>query len=286
MSKSVIRSNFSHDVNSQQSNIVLKILTKGFIKKFGSTSVQRTTPTATQLTYARYGLWHYVKKGKQEVDPYRDLQSAGRNLRGLIRVLLFKRFESSVYAFKRTISRLLNVHKIFLNALDNGIVAAGEEAQQILYDASNFNEDDIDTDERDVLDELRKLSESYDIEDFNVKSLREDIQHDIEILTQILEPVKKITTAEDAKLQTLKNLLDTEPLRDGKRLIFTRYIDTADYLYKNLKTEDTEVIYSSDKDKQKIVARFAPNANPEHRHRTPMKTNSTHSLPQMSLQRD
>ena len=63
------------------------------------------TGTVTQLTYARYGLWHYVKKGKQGVAPYRDLQSAGRNLRGLIRVLLFKRFESSVYAFKRTISR-------------------------------------------------------------------------------------------------------------------------------------------------------------------------------------
>ena len=36
-------------------------------------------------------------------------------------------------------------------------------------------------------------------------------------------------------------------------------------LDKNLKTEDTDVIYSSNKDKQKIVARFAPNANPEHR---------------------
>ena len=220
--------------------------------------------TDVQLTYARYGLWHYVKKGKQGILPYRDLQSAGKNLRGLIRVLLFKRFESSVYAFKRTISRLLNVHHLFLDALDNGIVAAGEEAQQILYDAGNFNEVDIDSDERDVLDELEKLSESYDIQDFNVKALREDIQHDIEVLTQILEPIQKITTLEDAKLQTLKNLLKTAPLRDGKRLIFTRYIDTAQYLYENLKTDDTEVIYSSNRDKQKIVARFAPNANPEH----------------------
>ena len=220
--------------------------------------------TAAQLTYARYGLWHYVKKEKQEVFPYRDLQSAGRNLRGLIRVLLFKRFESSVYAFKRTISRLLNVHKIFLNALDNGTVAAGEEAQQILYEASSLNEADIDTDERDILDQLQKLSESYDIKDFNVKSLREDIQHDIEILTQILDPVKQITTAKDAKLQTLKKLLDTKPLCNGKRLIFTRYIDTAEYLYRNLESEDTDVIYSSNKDKQKMVARFAPKANPEH----------------------
>lgn len=226
------------------------------------------TDTIAQLTYARYGLWHYVKKGKQKVAPYRDLQSAGKNLRGLIRVLLFKRLESSVYAFKRTISRLLNVHKIFLNALDDGIVAAGEEAQQILYEASNFNEADIDADESDILDELRKFSESYDIKDFNVKSLRKDIQHDIEILTQILEPVQRITTVKDAKLQTLKNLLDTKPLCDGKRLIFTRYIDTAEYLYDNLQTEDTDVIYSSNKNKQKIVARFAPNANPEHRQST------------------
>ena len=226
------------------------------------------TTTATQLTYARYGLWHYVKKGKQEVTPYRDLQSAGRNLRGLIRVLLFKRFESSVYAFKRTISRLLNVHKIFLNALDNGIVAAGEKAQQVLYDASSVDEADIDADERDISDELRKLSESYDIKDFDVKSLRKDIQHDIEVLTQILEPVKQITTAKDAKLQTLIKLLDTKPLCNGKRLIFTRYIDTAEYLYQNLESEDTDVIYSSNKDKQKMVARFAPKANPEHRQST------------------
>ena len=227
-----------------------------------------TKTTAAQLTYARYGLWHYVKKGKQEVAPYRDLQSAGRNLRGLIRVLLFKRFESSVYAFKRTISRLLNVHKIFLNALDNGTVAAGEKAQQVLYDASSVDEADIDADERDVFDQLQKLSKSYDIKDFDVKSLRKDIQHDIEVLTQILEPVKQITTAKDAKLQTLKKLLDTKPLCDGKRLIFTRYIDTAEYLYQNLESEDTDVIYSSNKDKQKMVARFAPKANPEHRQST------------------
>ena len=225
----------------------------------------RNENTTAQLTYARYGLWHYVKIEKQEVSPYQDLQSAGRNLRGLIRVLLFKRFESSVYAFKRTIYRLLTVHTLFLEALDNGIVAAGEAAQQILYDASNASESDINADERDILDELGNLSESYDIDDFNVALLRQDIQHDIEVLKRILEPVTEITAAKDAKLQTLIELLNTPPLNEGKRLIFTSYIDTANYLYQNLKSEDTDVIYSSNKDKQKIVGRFAPNANPEHR---------------------
>ena len=220
--------------------------------------------TTAQLTYARYGLWNYVKQEKQDVEPYRDLQSAGINLRGLIRVLLFKRFESSVYAFKQTISRLLTVHTIFLNALDDGTVAAGEAAQQILYDASNANDTDIDNTERDILDQLGNLTENYDINDFNVGVLRRDIEHDIKVLKQILEPVEQISEDEDAKLQTLIKLLNTPPLNDGKRLIFTSYIDTAEYLYKNLQTDDTAVIYSSShKNKQKIVGRFAPNANPE-----------------------
>lgn len=218
-----------------------------------------------QLTYARYGLWNYVKPDKQEVEPYRELQSAGRNLRGLIRVLLFKRFESSVFAFKRTISRLLTVHTLFLKALDAGKVAAGDAAQQILYDASNESADDIDVVERFVIDQLGKLSESYDTKDFNVADLRQDIEHDITVLRQILKPVEKITEEEDAKLQKLIELINSTPLNAGKRIIFTSYIDTANYLYRNIQTDDTDVIYSSSKDKQKIVGRFAPIANPEFR---------------------
>lgn len=229
---------------------------------------QKKESNTSQLTYARYGLWNYVKTEKQEVDPYRDLQSAGRNLRGLIRVLLFKRFESSVYAFKRTISRLLTVHTLFLEALDEDIVAAGKAAQQILYDASNATESDINADERYILDQLGNLSESYDTKDFNIADLRRDIEHDITVLKQILEPVEKITEEEDAKLQKLIELINSPPLNEGKRLIFTSYIDTAIYLYQNIKTDDTEVIYSSNKDKQKIVGRFAPEANPEFSRKT------------------
>ena len=223
---------------------------------------RKKTDTA-QLTYARYGLWNYVKFEKQEVDPYRDLQSAGINLRGLIRVLLFKRFESSVYAFKRTISRLLTVHQIFLEALDNGIVAAGEAAQHILYDASNNDVSEIDFEELELFDQLGNLTANYDINDFNAAALRQDIAHDIKVLKEILEPIDQITVSEDAKLQKLIELLNSSPLNEGKRLIFTSYIDTAAYLYENLETDDTDVIYSSNKDKQKMVARFAPKANPE-----------------------
>jgi hypothetical protein len=153
-----------------------------------------------ELTYARYGLWHYVAKEKQRREPYASLQRSGANLRGLIRVLLFKRFESSVYAFQETVRRLLRVHKSFVAALAQGIVPAGAEAQTILYE-SDYEE------ETDLLDTLREVSTRYDAADFDCERLQEHIEHDICLLKKIFDLVEPITPAQDAKLQTLKQRL-------------------------------------------------------------------------------
>jgi hypothetical protein len=77
-------------------------------------------------------LYHFVAKDKQRREPYASLHRAGLNLRGLVRVLLFKRFESSVYAFCETIERLLKVHEKFAEALAQGIVPAGDKAEIFL----------------------------------------------------------------------------------------------------------------------------------------------------------
>lgn len=95
------------------------------------------------------------------------------------------------------------------------------------------------------------------------------MEHDVRLLRQILRLVAPITPAQDAKLQTLKHKLAQPPLKDGKRLIFTQYADTARYLYDNLNPngarDDIDVIYSGDKSKARVVGRFAPKANPEYR---------------------
>ena len=74
------------------------------------------------------------------------------------------------------------------------------------------------------------------------------------------------------ELQTLRKRLATTPLKEGKRLIFTQYADTARYLFDNLnpggKRADIEVIFSGDKSKARVVGRFAPKANPEYRFET------------------
>jgi superfamily II DNA or RNA helicase len=214
-----------------------------------------------ELTYARYGLWHYVRPGVRDRPPYAELQRAGANLRGLMRILLFKRFESSVHAFRKTVGRLLRTHQAFLAALDNGIVPAGEEAQSLLY------ESDVD-EEQALLDALAAVSGRYRLEDFDVDALRADIAQDIRILREMLRLVEPIGPDEDDKLQVLKAWLQQPGLVGGKRLIFTQYAETAQYLYDNLNPHgsrpDIGVIYSREKSKAGMVGRFAPRANPQH----------------------
>ena len=219
-------------------------------------------PKGDELTYARYGLYNYVPTDKQKREPYASLHRAGATLRGLIRILLFKRFESSVFAFKETVRRLLLVHERFLQALEQGFVPAGDEAQAILYEPNQ-------AEEQDLMDALRQVSGRYDIADFDLPRLKAAIAHDVKLFRKILECVKPITPEQDAKLQKLKEYLGKKPLKDGKRLIFTQYADTARYLHDNLnpggKRDDIDVIFSGDKSKARVVGRFAPKANPEYK---------------------
>jgi superfamily II DNA/RNA helicase len=225
---------------------------------------QLVKPPTNELSYARYGLWNYVLKDKQKQEPYNTLQRAGSNLRGLMRVLLFKRFESSVYAFQETIKKLLIVHERFLKALSQGFVPAGEEAQTLL------SEDYNQAEEQDLMDALKQVSNKYDLSDFDAKRLQQHIEHDIKLLKNILDLVEPITPDKDTKLQTLIKWLHKPNLRDKKRLIFTQYADTAKYLSDNLnpdgQRDDIDVIYSGNsKNKARLVGRFAPNANKEYK---------------------
>lgn len=220
--------------------------------------------TLPGLTYARYGLWRYVSPEKQNKPPYNELQRAGINLRGLMRVSLFKRLESSVEAFRCTLQRMILTHEAFVAALGQGIVPAGEDAQRLLYESDRYEEQEL-------FDALSQVSGKYKLEDFLGEALRSDILHDLSILREMYELVKPINPDQDDKLQTLITWLNSDkkferPLNSHKCLIFTSYADTARYLYENLnpnKDPRIEVIFGNDKDKANLVGRFSPKANPE-----------------------
>ena len=213
------------------------------------------------LCYARYSIWHYVIQAKQS--KYRDLRRTGINLRGLIRTMLFKRFESSVYAFRKTLQRMQKTHRAFLTALDNDIIPAGDEAIALLNSAETGEETHL-------VDALRAIEQPYPAADFNLKRLHADIAHDLAVITHMLTLVADIDVKGDAKFQRLATLL-AHRTDQKKVLIFSQYAETAQYLYDNLnppnaegqRNKHIEVIYSNNRDKAKLVARFSPNSNPE-----------------------
>jgi len=216
-------------------------------------------PNPGELTYARYAIWHYVDPEKQDKRPYNELKRAGRNLRGLMRILLFKRFESSVYAFRMTINRLIKIQEAFLLSLENDIVPAGDDAQKILYGSDNYSEEDL-------IRELSQVTGKYNINDFDIERLKTHIKHDLKLFKEILEIVNKdrIPPEKDAKLQKLKQILDQKPLSQGKVLIFSESAETVDYLYKNLNPGENPAIRKAstgNENKTSLVNKFAPVAN-------------------------
>jgi hypothetical protein len=88
----------------------------------------------------------------------------------------------------------------------------------------------------DASEDARRLlerMESIDQSKYDLRRLHGALQHDIEALSAIWERVKAISSKDDVKLATLKDLLAGK-LRGQKVLIFTYYKDTARYLYYQL----------------------------------------------------
>lgn len=226
------------------------------------------------LQYARYNLYPYVLSGSRDDKIYRNLLKASGSLRGLMRVMLFKRFESSIASFRSTITRLVNIHELFLRSLTAGVIPAGEQAQSLLYGADK----DDHLDFTDLEQELRQASKDYKIEHFDADGLYEAIETDLKILRQMLDMIEPITPKLDDKLIVLQQMLrkGINPneanrklpgyLPSGKILIFTQFSDTADYLYENIKDiigdKFIRKVSSETTDLLEVISRFAPKTNP------------------------
>lgn len=214
------------------------------------------------LTYARYGLYQYVKPQFTEKEPYLNLVAAGINLRGLMRILLFKRLESSVEAFRSTCQTLARTHEHFVTALDQGKIPAGQDMQRAIYDLGI--EETSTSDVMEAIEQAeRKSANKYDIKAFEADRLRADLQADARLFSALYYLVSEIGPNQDAKLQRLKKLLEEEIGEEQKVILFTQFEDTARYLYDQLGTADPEIEWiSGSRDTASIIGRFAPRSNP------------------------
>ena len=219
---------------------------------------------------ARYRATEYLKPEAKERPEYRDLFRARDRIARLMGVLLFKRLESSIEAFRSTLRSLMTSNHNFRESLASGYVPIGSTATRLLSGQS-FDADDL-------LEVLRQEEERrqqlgsrrdklvHDADDFETDSWTEDLDADFELLTDILDRVEDIGPEDDDKLQALRRFLGRPEVRAGKVLIFSEAETTVEYLYRELNPngQDPEIARltgSTSHDAERIVKRFSPTWN-------------------------
>ncbi len=172
-----------------------------------------------------------------------------RNLFDIMRRLIVKRFESSFGAFKKTITRFIEINKDvikFIEKTGNGDVFKGEYIldRDLLENILELDNDEIEQrlveyEEQIKKGEYPKKHKRYKIENFKQKKeFINDIQSDIELFEKIIEELGKQELVEnDPKALKLYECVTAEiskkpskgePLR--KIVIFSEYADTVKHL--------------------------------------------------------
>lgn len=166
-----------------------------------------------------------------------NLGQRGREqgLKKLMTVNLLKRLESSVDAFRLTLSKIDDSVDRTLDRLGSH----GATSTDIGTDLSGLDLDLDDADDANIGAITFGEKIKVDLEDLDIESWRRDLRNDHKILLGLLVEMHKVTPEHDRKLQTLKRLIEEKakhPINPGNRkvLVFSAFADTANYLYREL----------------------------------------------------
>lgn len=162
-------------------------------------------------------------------------QGREQGLKKLMTVNLLKRLESSVDAFRLTLTKIEEAADRTLNRLSFHSATTTESGT----DLSGLDLDLDDADDANI--EAITFGEKIkvDLEDIDIESWRRDLRNDHDILCGLLVEMHKVTPECDLKLQALKRLIEQKanhPINPGNRkvLVFSAFADTANYLYREL----------------------------------------------------
>ena len=227
---------------------------------------------------ARYRATEYIKPEAEDKQEYRDLFRAKDRIARLMGVLLLKRLESSIEAFRSTLRSLMRSNRNFREALEAGFVPIGSTATRLLSGQSFAAADLLDVlqqeeQRRQHLGGNRdKLVHAAD--DFDINGWIGDLDADNDVLNAALERVEGIAPDDDDKLQTLRRFLDRPDVRAGKLLIFSEAETTVEYLYRELNPDGRDptiarLTGSTRGDAGNIVKRFSPTQNLARNERLP-----------------
>ena len=156
-----------------------------------------------------------------------DGTKAQRVTSALLLSQLLKRFESSLLAFRITLSKMIGSHERFLEILERGFIAV----PRISPDAFDEGLDDEDLDRLLADDPNARPASEYD-----APSLRDQVVADRDLLAGLLARAATIGFDDDPKLETLLDMLEEIEAQAGhaderKVVLFSYFADTIDYVH-------------------------------------------------------
>jgi superfamily II DNA or RNA helicase len=171
-------------------------------------------------------------KGKlRQVDRERSLQA-------LMTTNLLKRLESSVQAFRLTLTSLHNTLDAVLKKIDAFNQAGKKETIGDFTDlAASWDAEDDDIALPNDFEIGGKIK--IDLADMDIISWEQELKADRLIIKNLLTEMAKIKPEDDSKLLHLQQQIQQKlanPINAGNKkvLIFSAFADTAEYLYENL----------------------------------------------------
>jgi superfamily II DNA or RNA helicase len=242
------------------------------------------------LDLPRYGLQLYLDEKtplvptKEEEQVFANMSRAGKRLMGFCRTNLFKRLESSGYAFLLSISRHILRNYIFIYALNNKLpLPIGKNITQNLDD---FLEDEdiehedatdnrIETDSEDFyIKQAQKIYQMFSSDShhkqfdwvrcgFFTEQLSKGLEHDSFTLIDILKLGKDWKAENDRQINALYKLIN-DTHKNDKILVFTQFSDTAKYMTDGLAKQGVdkiECVTGNDENPTEKAFRFSPKSN-------------------------
>ena len=191
-----------------------------------------------ELSYARYQPIKYLKKEKYKQYSIGDFElNQQLNLSGFMKTTLVKRLESSFYAFKKTVNRMITSYEQFIDMYKSGEILVSKRYN--VYDLIHL----------DNLDDVLKGFQDGDVkryksEDFQANFLKL-LNDDLNTLKSIENEWKDIKS--DPKLDALKETIN-KSLINQKIIIFTESKETARYLFDHMNEvyNGKVMVYTSD----------------------------------------
>jgi len=227
------------------------------------------------LKLAIYYPMAYAFRPAESADEKREANRQ-KQVTGLVRTTMLKRFESSWKAFQYTCEDLLlklatTVHKLDPKKYEKWRDAHAlwfADIEKHLLERYSQGEDAQEIEEDDLMSIFEDIVPVLDSRMFDIKKIVADSLNDMYLLVSFLSHLKSVTPKEDTKLQVLLDMLHNDPLLNRhKVVIFTEFRDTARYLASAMKEAGIrhmqEIDSSSKVDRLDVIRRFAPFYNYE-----------------------